>query len=111
LPCIQSVSTTEVTWAAHTGRGSRLNAQSGATLGAARGQYSAAAFRFHAGAESVGAFAFDYTGLKSAFHRAQFWLRRLSLQKAGKLTAFDKGLSTDYPANYLYILATLHPCG
>jgi len=101
-----------VTWAARNGRWSKLHAQSGATLGAARGQHSAAAFCFHAGAESVGAFAFDYAGLKSAFHLALFsWLRQLLLQKAGKLTAFDQGLSTDSPANPLYILGAICPCG
>lgn len=60
----------------------------------------------------MGAFAFDYAGLKSAFHRALFsWLRWLLLQKAGKLTAFYQGLSTDYRFNSLYILKTIHPCG
>lgn len=46
----------------------KLCAQALAALGAARGQYTAAAYCLHAGAESMGALAFDLAGLISAFH-------------------------------------------
>jgi len=71
---IASASTTDVTWAARNGPWSKLNAKSSATLGPARSQHAPTAFCFHSGAESVGTLAFDYTGLKSAFHRDPFFM-------------------------------------
>lgn len=46
--------------------------------------------------------AFDYTWLKSAFHRDLFLVAAVVLlQKGGKLTAFGEGLSTDHDVNLL----------
>jgi len=45
-----------------------LGAEALAALGATTGDYLAATQGRHAGAESVGAFTLDSTGLKSALH-------------------------------------------
>ncbi len=58
-----------MTWAARNGRSSKSDAQSATALGTARGQYTTAAHRLHAGAESVSALALDHAGLVCAFHR------------------------------------------
>jgi len=83
---IAPVSTTDVTWAAHNGPRAKLNAKSGATLGPARSQHAPATCCFHSGAESVGALAFNYTGLKSAFHADPFLVAATVFPAKGRQT-------------------------